>query len=822
MEISRRNFVKFLVGGAAGIQITPLPWKLTDDVAIWTQNWSWVPTPPVGEFTTVKSVCNLCPGGCGIEVRKVDDRAVKIEGRTDFPINPGGICPLGMGGLQLLYDEGIRYTGPMKRVGPRGAGTFKDITWDEALDLLAKKISGLRNDGRPEALAAIDGNPIRSTMSVMIERLLRTVGSPNYVRIPSVEDTYWLTSILTQGTEGPMAYDLENADYILSFGSGLLDGWGSPGRVINAWSLWRGDTLKKKTRVVQIESRASNTASKADKWVTARPGSEAALALGLGHVLVKEHLYDSEFVDRYCFGFNGWQSADGRVHEGFKNMLLKQYPPSKVAAITGLDPEEIISLAKGFATAKAPIAICGKGKGTLNGSLFEFMAVHSLNALIGNINRSGGVLVYDPLPLSPLSKVSADAIALEGLRKPRLDHAGSARYPFTQSLINNLTEAIIESRESPVDTLLIFSANPVYTLPDSGAFKKALEKVPFIVSFSPFRDETSYMADLVLPDHTYLEKRDDVVWPTGLQYPIYGLSQPVIKALYDTKNTGDVIISLARQIDKPVGAAFPWSDYEEVLKARARGLFYSGPGMVSYDGAQPVWTRQAKANDFSADYTSFGEMWEKIKAGGLWYRPLRIRERRERLFKTPTGKFEFFSTQIELAVYDYSRRTSKKLALNHMGIAETGDTVFMPHYEEVRPDVDRSEYPLLMIPYEIINLSSTWVPNPPFLNKTLFDTQLNGNESFADINPETAAKYSLRQNDRVIVKSPAGEVRVLVNLFEGAMPDVIYILLGLGHRAYDEFQLGKGINPKDIINAGKDPLSGHPIWWNTPVKLIRV
>lgn len=157
-----------------------------------------------------------------------------------------------------------------------------------------------------------------------------------------------------------------------------------------------------------------------------------------------------------------------------------------------------------------------------------------------------------------------------------------------------------------------------------------------------------------------------------------------------------------------------------------------------------------------------------------------------------------------------------------MGIAETGDTVFMPHYEEARRDVDRSEYPLLMIPYEIINLSSTWVPNPPFLNKTLFDTQLKGNESFADINPETAAKYSLRQNDRVIVKSPVGEVRVLVNLFEGAMPDVIYILLGLGHRAYDEFQLGKGINPKDIINAGKDPLSGHPTWWNTPVKLIRV
>jgi hypothetical protein len=95
MEINRRHFIALLVGGAAGIQATPLPWKLTDDIAIWTQNWPWVPVPPMGEFTHAKTVCTLCPGGCGIEVRKVDHRAVKIEGRTDYPVNPGGICPLG-------------------------------------------------------------------------------------------------------------------------------------------------------------------------------------------------------------------------------------------------------------------------------------------------------------------------------------------------------------------------------------------------------------------------------------------------------------------------------------------------------------------------------------------------------------------------------------------------------------------------------------------------------------------------------------------------------------------------------------------------------
>ncbi|MBW1829000.1 MAG: molybdopterin-dependent oxidoreductase [Deltaproteobacteria bacterium] len=261
MGVTRRNFLKFTVGGVAGLHITPLPYKLMDDVAIWTQNWPWVPVPPEGEFTRVKSVCSLCPGGCGIEVRKVDERAVKIEGRTDYPVNPGGLCPSGMGGLQLLYNKDLRFTGPMKRVGPRGSGKFTEITWDEALNELSSRITDLREKGRPEAIATVDGNPKGSTMAVMAERLTKAIGSPNYERMPSLEDTYGMGNVLMQGNEGPMAYDLENSDYILSFGSGLLEGWGAPGRVMNAWGLLREKAAEGNVKVVQVESRASNTAS---------------------------------------------------------------------------------------------------------------------------------------------------------------------------------------------------------------------------------------------------------------------------------------------------------------------------------------------------------------------------------------------------------------------------------------------------------------------------------------------------------------------------------------------------------------------------------
>ncbi|MEJ2724043.1 MAG: molybdopterin-dependent oxidoreductase [Deltaproteobacteria bacterium] len=822
IAFNRRNFIKLLVGGAVGGTLSPLPWKLTDDIAIWTQNWPWVPVPPEGAFTHANSVCTLCPGGCGIQVRKVGDRAVQIEGRTDYPVNPGGICPLGAGGLQLLYDENMRFTGPMKRVGARGKGTFLPISWEEALKTVADRAISLRRQGTPESLVAVDGNRPETSMALLVERFLQATGSPNYTPIPSIENTYAMVNWLMQGTQGPMAYDLENADFVLSFGCDLIEGWGAPGRMLNAWKLWHIHPRRRKTKVAQIESRASTTASKADQWLAARPGTDAAVALGLVHVIIREGLYDASFVENYTFGFNDWTSADNKHHMGFKTMVLRNYSPETVSRVTGLEAPEIVELARAFARAKAPIALCGKGKGDLSGSLYESMAVQSLNALVGNINQPGGVLVWDPLPLSAWPEVETDWIARRGLMKPRFDQAQSTRFPFTRSLPNNLAAAINESPSSPVDTLLIFSANPSYTLPDSGAFREAMKEIPFIVSFSPYKDESAFMADLILPDHTYLEKTEDVVWPTGIQYPLYGLTKPVVSPLYETRHSGDVIIKLAKMMGGTVAASFPWKTYEEALKARVAGLFESGQGRTSYDPSNPVWKELGRHREAGSDYATFEDMWKKLKSAGLWYRPTHNFGNWEKIFKTPTGKFEFFSSRIELAVKNAAKKEGSLTAgLQHMGIRARGDEAFMAHYEEPPSGEDKKNYPLLMVPYGLINLSNTWSPSPPYLYKTVFDDQLFKSESFAGINPDTAFEYNLRQGDRVIIESPAGKARARINLFEGAMPGIVYLLFGLGHTAYDAFQRDKGVNPNKIVNPGKDAVSGEAIWWHTRVRILK-
>ena len=640
----------------------------------------------------------------------------------------------------------------------------------------------------------------------MIERLTKAVGSPNYVRMPSLEDTFWMGNILMQGNEGPMAYDLENSDYLLSFGSGLLEGWGAPGRVMNAWSLLREKAVTGKAKVVQVESRASNTASKADQWVAAKPGTDAALALGIAHEIIKNNSVDARFIKDNTFGF-----------DKFKALVMESYSPGQVAGITGIPEETIVQLAKEFANAKAPLAIYGKGKGTLNGSLYEFMAIQSLNALTGNINKPGGVILSEPLPLSPLPDAPTDAIAAKGIQKSRLDQAGTLQFPLAQSLVNNLFDEINKKQASPVDMLFVFSANPAHALPNSKAVNKALKKIPFIVSFSPFRDETAYMADMILPDHIYLEKTDDIVRPSGLPYPFYAVSQPIVKPLYNTRNTGDVIIRMAKKVGGTVKSAFPWNKYEAVLKARAKGLFDAGGGKVGCDNADAAWKWQKRTQ---SDYDSFDEMWESLSSGGFWYKPLSPATNNQRLFKTPTNKFEFFSTQIELAVNAFARKGSEKKALQSMSITAQGASACLPHYEEIKHQGDH--YPLTLIPYEIINLASSQIPSPPFTYKTLFDNQLLKNDSFAMVNPKTASEYHLHQGDTVIIESAAGAVQVRVDVSHGAMPGMVYMPLGFGHTAYDEYIKEKGANPNDIVHAGKDPLSGQPIWWSTSVKITKV
>jgi anaerobic selenocysteine-containing dehydrogenase len=315
MKVDRRNFLAFALGGAAGTALSPLPWKVTDDISIWSQNWPWTPIPERGEISTVNSACTLCPGGCGISVKKVGERVIKIEGLKGHPVNDGGLCILGLAGAQLLYGP-TRVQTPLKKVN----GRWQKVSWEEAIKILAAKLKELRAAGSAHKVACVAGSD-RGTVPELFNRFLSVYGSPNFLRVPSIWDSYELSLYLTQGTRSLAGFDIENAGFILSFGSGLIEGWGSPGYMFRAKAMMR----KNNGRMDQIESRLSKTAAQSDHWIAINPGTEGALAFGLAHVIIKEKLYNQDFVNGYTSGlFARFQ----RIIDGF--------PPEIVSKTTGI------------------------------------------------------------------------------------------------------------------------------------------------------------------------------------------------------------------------------------------------------------------------------------------------------------------------------------------------------------------------------------------------------------------------------------------------------------------------------------------------------
>jgi len=740
MKIDRRSFLSFLIGGAAGTTLSPLPWKLMDDSAIWTQMWPWTPVPEDGESSYVNSVCTLCSGGCGITIRKIDDRAVKIEGMKGYPVNDGGVCLLGLSGLQLLYSP-IRVKGPLKRVGKRGQGKWEKISWNDAISEVAKTLSDLRSKGQSHTVGIISDSD-RGTVPRLFNRFLTAFGSPNLMLTPSIQDSYELTLHLMQGVQALPGFDFENADFILSFGSGLIDGWGSPVRMFRAHSNWRSTGAK----VIQIEPRLSHTAAKSDKWIPINPGTEAALAMGLAHVIIKESLYDTNFVDNFSSGFYDW-----------KRLVLGKYGPDSVATITGIDSTTIITLARSFARASKPLAICGRGHGTTAGSLNECMVVHALNALVGSINSNGGVFAVNGTEHVNWPEVEMDGIAAAGMQNERLDEAGSKKYPHSRYLLNRFPAAVNSGKKYSLQALFVAGVNPLYSMPDSNAVKKAFAKIPFVVSFSSYLDETAQNADLILPNHNYLERYEDIPLPAGLLKPVIGLSRPVVEPQFNTKNVGDVIILLAKALGGNLSAAFAWDSYDACLKE------------------------------------TLGDKWQTMVEEGFWSDPDFKTQGLETSFDTPSGKFEFANQ----------------------------DTGFLPQFTPVKIQGDEKSYPLVLIPYDSIRLANGFIGDPPFVIKTVEDTVLKGKDVFVELNPKTARAYGLREGQRVMLSTPKGKANVKIHLFDGIMPGIVALPRGLGHTAYDDYLAGKGINFNELIGPVEDPDSGFDAAWGIRVKLAK-
>jgi len=533
--IKRRDFLKILgvVGGTAAITGGCSPEPVEKIIPYVIPPDTIIPGIPKWYAST----CMECPAGCGILVKNREGRAIKIEGNPLSPINSGGTCARGQAALQGLYNPD-RIGGPHTR---NSSGRLEPTAWDEAESILVEKIKEIRSKGNGNKIVFLTNN-ISGSLNRLIDDWVNALGGRHIVYETFSHEPLKEANRISFGINKIPTYHIEETKYLLSFGADMLETWLSPVQYARKFSEMHGYKNKSMGKFVQVEPRLSLTGVSADEWIAIRPGTEAFLALGIANAILSEG------------------AASVTSGEADKlNRLVKDYKPDVVSLITEVPTETITRIAKEFVESRPSLALGGGAANTSSKSTETLVAINILNYIAGNVGDT--VNFGDTLTLS---------------------NANSFRE--IASLVDSMSKGEVE-------LLLIYNVNPSFTLPKTLRFDEALKKVPFVVSFSSFMDETTEQANLVLPDHTTLEKWGDYT----PQDSVYGVIQPIMDPVFNTKSIGDVILSISKKIE---------------------GLESQFSSNTFYDYLRDSWRRVHSSYAPDKDFETFWT--ETVERGGVY------------------------------------------------------------------------------------------------------------------------------------------------------------------------------------------------------------
>jgi anaerobic selenocysteine-containing dehydrogenase len=799
MRVSRRGFMGAL-GGAAGVAALVGGRLATADVA--SQDLERWATP---EESWVPSICQQCPGGCGLLVRTLDGQVAGLRGNPHHPVNRGALCPKAFGALQIIYDP-RRIKGPLVRDGERGR--LRPIAWDEALGIATKRLAELRAKGLAHTVAILGGQ-YRGSRDMLFKRFAEAYGTPNYIRVRCLHpEEPALAHRLMQGVTTPLGYDLADARCILSFGVGLLESWLGPVNTSLAFARLRGGEGPR-GRLIHVDPRRSHTAVKADRWVPIVPGTDGILALGIANALIREGLYDREFVEQHTLGFEEWVDAHGQRHQGFKDLVLGEYGLLAVSRATGVPVRAILEIARDLATLRPAIVIGERGPAYGRDDIHTRMAIHSLNALLGSIGVRGGLVIQGELPLAQLPAVEQDDPAKHGLAQARIDGAGRGRYLLVSGAPQVLPERILSGEPYPVNALVLFATNPLANHPAKEEFARALERVPFVVSFSPVLDESAERADLILPDSAFLERWQDDRVRHVAGFTCLSLAQPAGLPLHDTRDTADVVLQLAKALGGSVARSLPWESHEKVLHANVRGLWQAGRGHVISTSAEESLQRVLERQGYwAAEFPSYDKFWEALLARGAWWDPTDLPVGRSALLATPSGKFEFYSTLLRQRVEETVAREGHAAPfVTALGGRDRGDRLYLPAVPFPAPE-ERSDFPLRLNTYRLVTRPLGGGRNQPWLLEQPAVHVRVAWERWVEVHPDTATRAGVKDGEWVWVQSAKGRIRLKAKVTAGTHPGVVNIPL-----------FGEGPSPNDLIANETDAFRGFGLLNTTRVRI---
>ncbi|MCJ7593791.1 MAG: molybdopterin-dependent oxidoreductase, partial [Desulfobacterales bacterium] len=427
----------------------------------------------------IKTDCALCVNCCGINAYVSQGKLIKVEGMKEHPVNRGGLCPKGEKLVEYLYAEDrLKY--PMKKEN----GSWKRITWDEALDTIATKLKDIKKDYGARAMAIYCGSVgvEHVEAAFFAQRFRGAYGTPNML---SVESGCFRQRILTrQMTFGRyITEDVKSANCVVLWGHNPDD---------SRWIVadWVRERLEKGAKLIVVDPKRIPLA-KEGLHLQLRPGTDCALALGMMNVIISEGLHDQAFVDEWTVGFDQLKEH------------VKAYPPEKVEEITWVPAADIKTAARIFATNKGASIV--QGTCTLDRQINDVQnsrALALLQTITGNIENPGGWVASRIIPLTDLRVPVEDVLPLGEEEYPLHNVLWGRRAAYGHAML--FPKAALTGKPYPVKALLVTAGNPALTMPDSKTYRKALETLELVVTIDLFMTETAELSDIVLPACSFL------------------------------------------------------------------------------------------------------------------------------------------------------------------------------------------------------------------------------------------------------------------------------------------------------------------------------
>lgn len=557
----------------------------------------------------IKATCRMCHGGCGTIATVRDGVVEKVVGDPDHPVNLGKLCvKAGKASVEQIYGTG-RIDHPMIRVGAKGGGEWKQVSWPEAITFIAGKMSQLRDDFGAESIVFARGVSMNNNQ--IITRFANVFGTPNIASInyycygPRVA----ACSLTSSGTFSGRTWDTVAIPDLYHKPRCVVE-WGSQKRISNDHGLIGHTPMTAAFREnpvnIIVDPRRPSSAGAGDIWLPIRPGTDAAMALAWINVIIEEDLYDHDFVATWCHGFDQLRQR------------AAQYTPEKVAGITWCDADAIREAARLYARTKPATIAWGTGSDHVGRNAVQSnRAIHLLMGLTGNLDVPGGN-VYWPAPrLADTERW--DFLPPEQAAK----RLGAARFkalntrPTVYAHPPSVFRAILSDEPYPVKGMLVIGNNPAVCYPNTKIVTEALRKLELLVVSEIFMTPTAELADVVLPAASNLEREDPRLYMhiKGPDGTLVDAATRTAARVAQRRSDWDFLIDLAHEL-----------------------------GMEDQFPSVSEFADEALA--------PMGITWDELRSRDDLVEPLRFKKYETEGFGTPTGKFELWSTTLEEWGYD--------------------------------------------------------------------------------------------------------------------------------------------------------------------------